>query len=82
MLHDGVPLLTLTGTHAVVKYPRQRDKHIAEVLGRVPGENGEPERVYLRTRVHTSDAELFVDVDGGRWFATGAISTVLAAEGN
>jgi len=79
MPHDPLPIITLTDTHAIVQFPRRRGKHVSEILGRVAGVDGEPDRVYLRTRLHVEDNAPFADVHGGRWSATGAISTVLVA---
>lgn len=79
MQHDPLPTITLTETHAIVQYPRRRGKNVSEILGRVAGVDGEPDRVYLRTRLHVEDNAPFADVHGGRWIATGAISTVLSA---
>lgn len=77
MRRDTDPILTLTQTHALMAYPRQRETRVAEILGRIPGHDGTPERIYLRTLVHQVDREVFKEAGAECWSASGAISTVL-----
>ena len=78
MRHDpDCGTIILTETHAMIRYPRRREKLVAEILGRYPARGDEPEKIYLRSFPHSFDGERFNEAGGGCWSATGAVSTVL-----
>ncbi len=67
------PTLTFAGDHVLVTHKRQSEPKMARILGREQGRG--VERVYLDTRVHTSEIDHF-----GEWWARGAITTILERE--